>query len=359
MQKAEDSLRFKFEKNARMQMIPTGGAFELTPRCTLDCAMCYVHLTNEQMAGRHELTGDEWIKIIDDAYAAGLLSVLVTGGECMLHKDFRRIYLHLKSLSVFTSINTNGTLITDEYVEFFKKNPPRQMQITLYGSDDEHYEKVTGHRVYKRVQENILKLRDAGINLCVAITPSKYLFDDISNILNFLKKEGIFYLINPALMQANDDTGRDIEDYGLTPEQAIEIKRVVHAFEGRPFYENEKITEIPGRIECEQPARRLPCGAGRAAFTMSWDGIMRPCAWVSDVTANVLEIGFDAAWKKINQGVTEHIVPIECETCKYLPDCFSCAIMRADPKDPMHRNPNTCRETIGCINAGIIKHMEK
>ena len=359
MQYTEDSLYLEFQKNARKYLVPTGGGFELTPRCTLDCAMCYVHMTNEQMIGRHELTGDEWIKIIDDAYAAGMLSALVTGGECMLHKDFRRIYLHLKSLSVFVSINTNGTLITDEYVEFFRKNPPRQMQITMYGSDDDHYEKVTGHRVYKRVKESILKLRDAGINLCIAITPSKYLIDDVLNIVEFAKRERIFYLVNPALMQANDDTGRDIEDYGLTPEQSIEIKRRVREFEGKEFWKNEYIPDIPCRIECDEPARRLPCGAGRSTFTISWDGTMRPCAWVSDVTANVLEVGFDAAWKTINKGVAEHIVPIECESCEYRPACVNCAIMRSDPNDPMHRNPNTCRETIGYINSGTIKFARK
>ena len=55
--------------------IPVCGTFELTPRCNLQCKMCYIRLTPEQMnpIGR-ELTATEWLHLARQAHAAGMCS---------------------------------------------------------------------------------------------------------------------------------------------------------------------------------------------------------------------------------------------------------------------------------------------
>ncbi len=95
--------------------IPVSGIFELTPRCNLSCKMCYVRLTPEQMEplGR-ERTAQEWLSIGKDAKDAGMAFLLITGGEPTLRKDFAEIYEGLAQMGLSISVNTNGTLITDE-----------------------------------------------------------------------------------------------------------------------------------------------------------------------------------------------------------------------------------------------------
>lgn len=44
-------------EKAREKGIPYAGIFELTPRCNLDCKMCYVHLTPKQM-NRDEISAE-------------------------------------------------------------------------------------------------------------------------------------------------------------------------------------------------------------------------------------------------------------------------------------------------------------
>ena len=356
MEEQDQTLMKQFNVNARRQLIPTGGMFELTPRCTLDCTMCYVHLTNEQMKGKQELSGDEWIRILDEAYAAGLVSLLLTGGECLLHKDFKKIYLHAKSLPIFLSVNTNGTLINEDYVDFFQKNPPRGIQITLYGNSEDCYEKVTGHRMFERVKTNILRLRDAGVNVHVAITPCKYLIDEVVDIVAFLKKEKIFYSVNPALCEANTGTGRTLEDFNISVEDEVEMHRKLHALNGSPFYQNEPITELPQLCEDDGSVpHRMPCAAGRSTFVVSWEGKMHPCVWLSEIEPDLSQVSFAEAWHICNEGALTHLVPVECHTCKYRPVCFDCTIVRMDPNNPGHCNQETCMRTIGKINAGIIK----
>ena len=62
--------------------LPIGGTFELTPRCNFNCKMCYVHLTQEEQERRgRELTTEEWLRIGKDAKDAGMVFLLLTGGE--------------------------------------------------------------------------------------------------------------------------------------------------------------------------------------------------------------------------------------------------------------------------------------
>ena len=73
--------------------IPVSGMFELTPRCNLQCQMCYIRLTESQMIplGR-ERTAAEWLQMGLDARESGLAFLLITGGEPTLRSDFCEIW---------------------------------------------------------------------------------------------------------------------------------------------------------------------------------------------------------------------------------------------------------------------------
>ena len=90
--------------------IPVTGTFELTPRCNLNCPMCYVRLNPEEMKplGR-ECTKEEWMEMAEQAKEAGLLFILLTGGEPMLRSDFGEIYEGLSKMGFSISINSNTT----------------------------------------------------------------------------------------------------------------------------------------------------------------------------------------------------------------------------------------------------------
>ena len=85
-------------KNSRA---PIEGIFELTGRCNFNCKMCYIHTKTNAEFLKTEKNGDWWISCIDSACKKGMLFALLTGGECLLHPDFQRIYLEI-SLSHFS-----------------------------------------------------------------------------------------------------------------------------------------------------------------------------------------------------------------------------------------------------------------
>ena len=123
--------QFVYRAGARKR-IPVSGTFELTPRCNLSCKMCYIHMSAEEQRQRgNELTTEEWLHIARQAVKAGMIYLLLTGGEPMLRPDFVDIYREIIKMGVVISVNTNATLVTPEIVECFKQHPPECVHGTL------------------------------------------------------------------------------------------------------------------------------------------------------------------------------------------------------------------------------------
>ena len=158
-QKKKDKLTFDdfsdyLEDKARVTATPINGQFELTPLCNLNCKMCYVHLQPEQLSQK-PLGVDQWKSLIDEAWEAGMFQVTLTGGECLTYPGFEELYLYLHSKGCQITVLTNGVLLDEKRISFFKEHPPAVIQVTLYGSDDDTYERVTGQRQAKAVIEHV------------------------------------------------------------------------------------------------------------------------------------------------------------------------------------------------------------
>ena len=184
---------------AREAAIPLTGTFELTPLCNLDCKMCYVHLNKAQMQGAELLSTEEWKQIMKEAVDAGMMYAKLTGGECLTYPGFKELYLYLQSMGIEITILTNGRLMDDSMVAFFKEHPPAVIQITLYGADEEVYERVTGHAAFEEVVSNIRKIQDAGLPLRIALTPNRYLGKDGEALVRFVHNMNIYYAVNAGL----------------------------------------------------------------------------------------------------------------------------------------------------------------
>ena len=148
MEANQNALYARNKQRWRQLRVPVSPYFELTPRCTLDCKMCYIHLTPEQMGDRKELSTEQWMRITDEAVEAGMLYVVLTGGECMLHPGFWEIYDHLLDKGVVVTVNTNAYTLTDADIERFRCRPPAGFRVTLYGASEEGYERCTGRRAF-------------------------------------------------------------------------------------------------------------------------------------------------------------------------------------------------------------------
>ena len=87
--KAEEYLCMQADRNK----IPLSTAFELLPLCNMNCEMCYIRMSREELARQGRIgSADEWLHIAEEMKEAGTLFVLLTGGEPMMHPQFWEIY---------------------------------------------------------------------------------------------------------------------------------------------------------------------------------------------------------------------------------------------------------------------------
>ena len=128
--------RKRWEQNHQLYSV----IFEITPKCNFNCVHCYLH--NHHCAT--ELSYEQIIEIIDILYEKEVLFLTLTGGDVFTRSDFLDIYLYAKKKGFIIEIYTNGALIDEKIIDVFAKYPPLLVDISLYGSCEETYKKVTG-----------------------------------------------------------------------------------------------------------------------------------------------------------------------------------------------------------------------
>jgi len=193
MKTAYDLLIEKLSLQAGLQRIPLNGAFELTSRCNFNCRMCYVHDKSEDKSLiRRELTADQWIGIAEDAREAGMLNLVLTGGEIFLRSDFKDIYERLSRMGFKITLYTNGSLIDETKAKWLGRIPPTSMEITLYGASADTYEKMCGNAAgYERTIKAVDMLMADGVNLELKMTVTHDNMGDMEQIAEFAYKRGL------------------------------------------------------------------------------------------------------------------------------------------------------------------------
>lgn len=340
---------------AREQHIPVCGVLELTPLCNLSCKMCYVHLEKAQMGDRDLLPPETWISIIDQAVDAGMMYAVVTGGECLTYDGFKEVYLHLRKRGIEIGLLTNGTLLTEDMVCFLDEHPPADIQITLYGPDEDEYERVTGHRAFQKVMDSIARLRAHNLPFFISITPSFYMTEG-KKLIQLLHDMGVHYQINSGLKIPREETGRKLWEASLDTYVDL-YKEAQRLSDGEPLLTvpDEDLPD-PGILDgnCAKSEKGVRCAAGRSTFCVTWEGKLKPCNSFPEIEADVMQVGFQAAWDHISRQVEEIVLPIECVNCPYEKVCEPCIIRHLEYGKPGHANPYACERAKRLVKEGLM-----
>lgn len=342
-----------FSWKAREKGIPFTGTFELTPLCNLDCKMCYVHLTPEQMAGAGLLSPETWQDLMAQAIEAGMRKARLTGGECLTYPGFEQVYLYLQSRGVEVMVLTNGVLLDRERIDFFRRHPPCEIQVTLYGSDDDAYERVTGRRMFQQVWENLHLANRAELPLSIAITPSRFMEQDADALLDRAEALGLPYAINFGLFDPREDTGRQPgQDMDASLELYLHLYKRKRAHQGIDLHPVDE-RELPSPSTSGDPRKGVRCAAGRSMFEIDWTGTLYGCTNLRSVRAKPLETGFAAAWQAVHAGVQEVVIPAECGSCVYAPICVVCPAAHSQNGSSAHCNTVYCQRVQRMVAEGL------
>ena len=239
---------------AKRTRTPANGSIELLPLCNMNCDMCYVRLSREEMERQGRLrTADEWLEIGRQMKEAGVLFLLLTGGEPFLYPEFRRLYLELRKMGMIITINTNGTLIDEDLARFFGKYKPRRVNITLYGTDEETYTNLCHYPGgYEKTLRGIRLLRKYGVDVKVGGSLARANRDDLDKLLDVQKELDIPVRVDTYMMPATRERELPYNMQSrLDPEEAAQAR--IHALK------REMGPELfPQYVQIRRITRNLP-----------------------------------------------------------------------------------------------------
>ena len=132
MREKLSSMELAMMRKAAAMRRPIHGSLELTPLCNMNCDMCYIRLSPTEMAARGKLrTVNEWIALSEQMQRAGVLFLLLTGGEPLLYPGFKELFTHLKKAGMILTVNTNGTLIENGQISLPKICPGASISLFM------------------------------------------------------------------------------------------------------------------------------------------------------------------------------------------------------------------------------------
>lgn len=340
---------------AREQGVPLHGTFELTPLCNLNCKMCYVHLSEDQLreSGKQLLTVEQWKDIMQQAIDAGMISAILTGGECLTYQGFDELYLFLQEQGIEITVKSNGLLLTEDRIRFFKDHRPVGIQVTLYGADEEAYENVTGIRAFSLVDSGIRRLIEAGISTEISITPSKFMIQNAQELLRVASSYDVPYYINAALFEPREGTGRSGQSNDVSLDDYITLYKLQAKLKNRtlqPLCQEE----IPIPSTDGKPTKGVRCAAGRSYFSVRWNGELHPCLSMERIQVDLTKMPFLQAWQIIHSAVLEYPYPCECSSCTYDGMCPCCVVQHEYGGKLGHANPFFCSRVQKLMAEGLL-----
>ena len=134
---------------------PLGLIAELTYRCPLRCPYCS-NPTRYPSRDR-ELNTEEWLRVFGEAEQAGVLHVLLSGGEPLLRRDLVELVAARRKAGLYTNLITSGLGLTAGRAARLQAVGLDSVQISLQGDEEGPADRVAG------VAAHAAKLRAAEV----------------------------------------------------------------------------------------------------------------------------------------------------------------------------------------------------
>lgn len=188
--------------------------WNITRTCNLRCVHCYSD--SQAMGYPGELTWEQMESVVSDLAAYQVPSLLLSGGEPLVHPRFFDLVEKASSAGLKLTISTNGTLITPEKAALLKKANVAYVGISLDGIGKIHDEFRRKDGAFDAAVRGFRACHEVGQKTGLRLTLTRHNVENIERILDFIEEEQIqrvcFYHLVPA--------GRGASLQVLTPDES-------------------------------------------------------------------------------------------------------------------------------------------
>lgn len=300
---------------------------ELTSACNSKCLHCYAEC-GPSCVVPEQVPHHRWLSLIEEAKQAGATDIQFIGGEPLLYPAWRELVIKAHQLDYeCIEIFTNGTLVDDDCVDFFKQYNV-SIATTIYADNAETHDKITLQpNSFNKTMTAIKKIMDANIPLRIASIIMKDNEHEVGNILKLYEELGM----KDAYPDVVRPTGRG-DDEHLLP---IHYRKPTIK---PPFYIDEN-TFVDAH-------HHHKCLAGKIAVTTTGDVI--PCIFArNQLCGNILKkslVEILSGQPLTNCWYTTKDCINKCSDCEYRYACSDCRPLAQgnDPEKSWLACPQNC-----------------
>lgn len=310
-----------FIKAKKRYPLVTG--IELTCNCNFDCIHCYAKPSKLEKS----MTLSQIKKIIDDLYNNGVLFIYLTGGEPLLRKDFKEIYLYLRHKGFLIEILTNASLLDENYINLFKEYPPVLFDISMYGCSPETYESVTGKKEnYYHFIKALDLLDKYQLKYSLKTIVMKENAHELKEMRHFAKKRGSEFKYTFNIFPAYKGE-LNVLQHALSPKEILTIEKN-DAEKINMWRESYKRRSNPYKqaLNSNKTIPLYMCNFAVSMSVVTHDGYLKGCNKNDLYSSNLLNVSFKEAWENLGK-ITEHSASAhnKCANCEYFSICDQCS----------------------------------
>ena len=251
------------------------------------------------------------------------LFLLLTGGEPLLYPAFRAVYLAVRKRGMIVTVNTNGTLLNEDWAAFFAKNPPRRMNVTLYGASGETYKSLCGDETgYAKAMRGIQLLQAHGVPVKVGVSVVRQNRHDLETLFQITKEQDLE--LEPDTYMMSTESGQ--HEARLSPEEAAAASLAATKIKLGTVSFHEYAQRTVQALESAVPETDagMRCLAGRCSFAVGWRGDLRPCVMLGALSVPIEHNDVQAAWRAVWEKSAALKQNEACVVCKLRPLCRAC-----------------------------------
>jgi AdoMet-dependent heme synthase len=312
--------------------VPHVVAWNLTERCNLACAHCYISAGPWHGAGG-ELTTDEVKRIADEILALNPSPMFIlSGGEPLLRADLEAIAAHATAGGATVVVGTNGTRLTAARIASLQASGVTGVAISVDSLDERYHDRFRhGGGALADTLAAVGRLREARLDFLVQTTVTPGNRGEIGALAAWAAGAGavcfnVYFLV---------ETGRGAGLRALAPEEndalLAELLELGQRYRGTMMVRSKCQPQIMRHAWERDPdspltryATRCPCGVHYCRITP--EGKVTPCPYTPAVAGDLRRQGFAEVWSgsEVFARLRGGELGGKCGRCEYRVVCGGC-----------------------------------
>jgi len=312
--------------------VPHVVAWNLTRRCNLECAHCYIAAGPRESATT-ELETSECFRIVDELLAINPAPLIIlSGGEPLLRADLTQIAAHASQRGATVVVGTNGTLLTDERIAGLKSAGVSGVAVSIDSLRPSYHDNFRhGKGSLDDTIAALGRLRAQRLDFIIQTTATKGNRVELERIAQWSAEQGAV-AFNCYFLVA---TGRGAGMSDLAPAEyeavLADLARWQRQYRGQMMIRAKCAPHFMRHVHRADPESpilnyqtRCPCGTQYCRITP--DGKLTPCPYLPEVAGDLRAQSFGEIWRSapLFRQIREGTLGGKCGRCEYQKLCGGC-----------------------------------